>query len=212
MSSERNLVIIGEAQLGAQAATIGVIERGAAHVRVFELAPDQIGATDLAFLSDDLPDSTDVFAAIGPAALNYARFDLWAMLKLRGYRCATLVHPRAHVDSSALLADNVLVGPNAAIEPGARIQRGSIVSAAASIGTRATIGAWAWIARAAVVGAGASVGEHVVLGSGVQLADHTDLPGPAEIDMPGVYRGRIASGTFVSPEFPAPGARKVQST
>jgi acetyltransferase-like isoleucine patch superfamily enzyme len=209
MSETRNLVVIGEAPLATLAATIGIMERGAQHVRVVDLTPDRIAESDLAFLADDPAERTDVFAAIGLSALNYARFDLWAKLRMKGYRCATLVHPRASVDASAVLADNVLIGPNAAIEPEAHIGRGTIVGAATTVGTAAAIGPWCWIARGVVVGARASVGVHVVLGAGVQLADLAELPGPGEIDVAGTYRGAIASGTFISPEFPGSGARLV---
>lgn len=209
MSAARRLVIIGEPPLATLAATIGVMERAAGNVRVVELPPDRIADSDLGFLADDSPESTDVFAAIGLSALNYARFDLWAKLKLRGYRCATLVHPRACVDASAALADNVLVGPSASIEPEVRVGRGTIVGAATTIGTAATIGPWCWLARGVVVGAMAGVGAHVVLGSGVQLADRTELPGPGEIDVAGAYRGRFPEGTFVSTEFPQRAARLV---
>lgn len=206
----RKLVVVGESPLATLAATIGVMERGAGSVRVVDLTPDRIASTDLDFLAGDSPESTDVFAAIGLSALNFARFDLWAKLRLAGYRCATLIHPHAYVDASAALADNVLVGPSVSIEPEARVGRGTIVGAATSIGTAATIAPWCWLARGVVVGANAGVGAHVVLGTGVQLADRTEFPGPGEIDVAGTYRGRISQGTFISPEFPVPVARLLQ--
>lgn len=209
MNAARRLVVIGEAPLATLAAAIGALERGAGNVRVVELAPDQIASSDLDFLAGDPAATTDVFAAIGLSALNYARFDLWAKLKLAGYRCATLVHPRAFVDASARLDDNVLVGPGASIEPEARLGRGTIVNAACAVGTSASIGLWCWLARGVVVGASAAMGSHVVLGSGVKLADRTELPGPAEFDMAGTYRGRIVPGTFVSPEFSQSAARLI---
>lgn len=211
MSEPRNLVVVGEAPLATLAAAIGVMERGAARVRVVELAPDQIAATDLGFLSGDPPETTDTFAAIGLSALNYARFDLWAKLRLKGYRCAALAHPRACVDSTATLGDNVLVGPNAVLEPEVRIGRGTIVGASSTVGTASSVGPWCWIARGGVVGAKVSVGAHVVLGCGVQLSDNARFPGPGEIDVAGTYRGVFAAGTFVSPEFAPAGARLVCS-
>jgi acetyltransferase-like isoleucine patch superfamily enzyme len=208
--SGRRLVVIGEAPLATLAAAIGVMERGTANVRVVELAPDSIATDTLDSLSADPPEATDVFAAIGLSALNYARFDLWAKLRMKGYRCATLVHPRAHVDPSAVLADNVLIGPNASIESDVHVGRGTIVGAAASIGTAASIAPWCWLARGVVIGALASVGAHTVLGTGVQLADRTQFQGPGEIDVAGAYRGVYPAGTFVSPEFRSGGARLVR--
>ena len=145
------------------------------------------------------------------SALNYARFDLWAKLRLQGFRCATLVHPRAFVDPSAMLADNVLVGPGAIIEPDANIgARNDRQAGAQRSARRRNVGPWCWVARRVVVGTGATVGAHVCSESGVHLADHTEFPGPGEIDVAGTYRGKFTAGTFVAPEFPVPGARLVR--
>ena len=209
MTETRTLVVIGEAPLATLAATIGVTERGAAHVRVVDLPPERIAGDALEMLAELRPESTDVFAAIGVAALNYARFDLWAKLRLAGFRCAVLVHPRAFVDPSAVLGDNVLVGPGAVVEPGAKVGRGTIVGSAAVVGSDASIGPWCWLASRSVVGAGATLGSHSVLGGGVHLADRAAFPGPGEITVAGSYRGTFPAGTFIASEFPAPGARLV---
>lgn len=209
MSEQRRLLVVGDAPLATLAVAIGESQRGEGNVRFVELTPERIAGTDLEFLAEIPVESTDVFVAIGPSALNYARFDLWAKLRMKGYRCATLVHPRAYVDPSAELADNVLVGPNASIEPQVHIGRGTIAGAAACVGTASVIGPWNWLARGTVIGARTSVGSHIVLGPGVQLADHTEFTGPGEIDVAGIYRGKLAAGTFISPEFPAGGARLV---
>lgn len=211
MSDIRQLVVIGEAPLATLAGAIGIMERGTANVRVVDLTPDRVAADTLDCLAGDPADTTDVFAAIGLSALNYARFDLWAKLRMKGYRCATLVHPRAHVDPSAVLADNVLVGPNASIESDVHVGRGTIVGAATSLGTAAAIAPWCWLARGVVVGARASIGAHTVLGTGVQLADGTQFPGPGEIDVAGAYRGTYPAGMFLSPEFRSAGARLVRT-
>lgn len=211
MSDLRRLVVIGEHPLATLAGAIGIMERGTANVRVVELTPDRIAADALDLLAGEPPDATDVFAAVGPSALNYARFDLWAKLRMKGYRCATLVHPRAHVDPSVVLADNVLVGPNASVESGVHVGRGTIVGAATSIGISAAIAPWCWLARGVVIGAQANVGAHTVLGTGVQLADRTHFPGPGELDVGGAYRGTYAPGTFMSPEFRTGGARLVRA-
>jgi hypothetical protein len=202
MSGARLLIVIGEGPLAALAASIGVAERGSEHVRIIELSPDRIADDSLDRLLQDDATSVDVFAAIGVAALNFARFDLWAKLRLKGFHCVALVHPRAFVDPSAVLGDNVLIGPGAIVEPGAKVGRGTIVGSAAVVGTGSEIGRWCWIAGRALVGAAAKVGPHTVIGSGVHLADGTDFPGPGEIDVAGTYRGRFEPGTFIAAMFP----------
>lgn len=211
MSDQRTLVVVGEAPLATLAASIGIAERGKHRVRIIDLAPDRIADDSLDDLAHDDSASADVFAAIGVSALNFARYDLWARLRLKGFRCAALVHPRAFVDPSVVLGDNVLIGPGAVVEPGAKVGRGTIVGSAAVVGTGSEIGPWCWIASRAVIGAGAKVGAHTVLGSGVHLADSAEFAGPGEIDVAGTYRGRFEPGTFIASGFPAPGARIVSA-
>jgi len=206
MSGARSLVVVGEPPLVTLAAAIGAAQRGAASVRVVELSADRIQTSMLEFLAGERPDSTDVFAAIGMSALNFARFDLWAKLKLNGFRAATLVHDRATVDPTTELAENVLVAAGAVVDAGARIGTGTVVGAAASIGAGASVGAWTWIASGSVVGANAAVGGHVVIGVGSHLADRSEFPGPGEISVAGTWSGRVSPGTFISSELPG-GAR-----
>jgi hypothetical protein len=209
MSETRALVVVGETPLATLAASIGVAERGKHRVRIIDLAPGSITDDSLDNLAQDDPASADVFAAIGVGALNFERFDLWTRLRLKGFRCATLVHPRAFADPSSVLADNVFIGPGAIVEPGAKLGRGTIVGSGAVVGTGAEIGPWCWLASRTVVGHGSRVGAHSVLGEGVHLADRTQFPGPGEISVAGTYGGMFASGIFLSEAFPNGGARMI---
>lgn len=197
------LVIVGDGPIVEVARSIASRTRGMA-ARVETLTPDRIADTELAFLAVYATGNTEVFAAIGLAALNFARFDLWAKFRFKGFRCATLVDPAAAVDAAAIVADNVLIDANATIGPGATVGSGTIVHAGAHVGAGATVGKFCWLAEGVTVGAGARIGAHVVLGAGVHIAGDADLVGSNEISVPGCYRGTIAFGTFISPEFALP--------
>ena len=207
MNAKRHLIVVGELPVATLAASIASSDRGAELVRVVELATDQIASIGAEFLAGVAPDSTEVFAAIGSSALNWARFDMWAKLRTRGFRFATLVHATAYVDSAAEVGENVLVGPGVVIESGVAIGRGTLVGSSAILAAGSTIGAWAWIGRHAVVGASSKVGDHTFIGAGVRLDDRTEFPGPGVLDVPRAYGGRIAPGTFYSAEFPTVPAR-----
>jgi UDP-3-O-[3-hydroxymyristoyl] glucosamine N-acyltransferase len=199
----KRLVIVGDDSIAALAQSIAARTRGG-DVSIQALPPDRIAATTLTFLSDAEPGDTEVFAAIGMSALNFARFDLWAKLRMMGYRCATLIDPNAAVDPSAVLADNVLVGAQATVGPGVKIGSGTIVHAGVHVGAHATLGKFGWLAQGVTIGASAKIGPHVVLGAGVHLADGAELGGSNEISVAGTYRGRIPYGTFIAPEFTTP--------
>lgn len=204
MSQLRSLVVVGEVPVATLAAAIGAADRGAHHVRLIELSLDRIADDPLDALGGELSDLTDVFAAIGAAALNFARFDLWAKLRLKGFRCASLVHPRAFVDSSVVLGDNVLIGPGAIVEPGAKVGRGTIIGSGAVVGTGADIGNWCWLGSRTVVGALANIGSHSVFRGGVHLAESSTFPGPGEISSAGAIAGHFKPGTFIADMFPEP--------
>jgi len=209
MSEPRALVVVGEAPLATLAASIGVAERGKHRVRIVDFASERSADDTLDGLALDDPSSADVFAAIGVGALNFERFELWTRLRLKGFRCATLVHPRAFVDPSSVLGDNVFIGPGAIVEPGAKLGRGTIVGSGAVVGTAADIGPWCWIASRAVVAHGSRLGAHSVLGEGVHLADRSQFPGPGEISVAGTYGGVFAPGLFLTEAFPNGGARMI---
>jgi UDP-3-O-[3-hydroxymyristoyl] glucosamine N-acyltransferase len=205
-----NLVVIGSGPMLTLALSLATAERGADHVHAIVLDSRDIATFDAMSLTDHAPGTTEAFAAVGSSALNFARFDLWAKLKLAGYRCATLVHRDARCDPSVTLADNVLVGAAAVVQAGASIGRGSIVGAGSIVGVDTKIAPWCWLANGVVLGNQVSLGAHAVLGVGVGIADVASIEGPCEIDVAGTYRGAYGPGTFISPEFPLPGARVVR--
>jgi hypothetical protein len=209
--SEFGLVIIGHGPVATLALAMAIADRGEGRVHAVSLEPQQIAGFALSAIEQFPPESTEVFAAIGPAALSFARYDLWAKLKLGGYRFATLVHRWARCDPSAKLAENVLVGAGSVVDVGTDIGRGSILGSGTVVGVGTKVDQWCWLASGVVVGANASIGPHVVLGMGVNIADGANIKGPCEIDVAGTYRGEWAPGTFISHELPMPGARLVRS-
>ena len=138
------LTIIGDGAIVRDAASIARRTRDPASVLVESLAPDSIATSALAFLREADQATTAVFAAIGVSALNYARFDLWARLRLLGYRCATLVDPSAAIDPSAKLADNVMIGAYAVIGADVELRSGTIVQSRACIQVGAKVDRFSW--------------------------------------------------------------------
>ena len=203
MSANR-LVIVGDGPIFKMAAAIAAKIRPAGSVRLMSLRPDQIAESQLEFLDSETASSTEVFAAIGMHALNYARFDLWAKIRLKGFRCASLLHPTACVESTARVADNCLVGPFVSVGPDATIERGSILLSHSSVASDARVGAFGWLAKGAAVGDGAQIGSHVLLGEGVRVADGVLVGDNCELAVEGTYRSDVAGGTFVDPGFDAP--------
>lgn len=82
-----------------------------------------------------------------------------------GLALPTLVHPTAHVCSSAALAPGAQVLPLASIGPGARIGRGALINTGAIIEHDAAVGDCAVVDPGAVLAGRASVGESAEIGT-----------------------------------------------
>lgn len=114
-------------------------------------------------------------------------------------RLATVIHPRAVVSASAIVAPGCFVAACAVVAPSSHAGRGVILNHGAVLDHDARVGAWSHVAPGVKIGGGALIGDHVLLGSGAVV-----LPGvriaagsvigagavvPRSIEEPGVYVG-----------------------
>lgn len=152
----------------------------------------------------DAPPDARFFVAVDQSALNFARFDAWARLRMAGRHLATLVHPSATVDPTAQLGDNCWVGARAVIEPNAKLAANVFVGAMALVGQKATIGPHGWVGAGAAVGADATIGTHVVIGADVRVGAGVAVGRHSSIDVPGFYRDAVAERTYIDPLFELP--------
>lgn len=202
--STMKLIIIGDGPALDMAVAIAERMRAAGQVVIERLAPQDIAASALACLDNRESTATEVFAAVGLHALNYARFDLWAKLRLRGFRAATLIDPTACVIGSARLAENCLIGPCASVGSSATLGVGTVIEAGAQIGGGSSVGKFVSIGANATLGADASVGHHTVIASCVSIASGVRIGAHCDIENSGSYFNAIAEGTFISPSFSDP--------
>ena len=202
--SESLLIILGDGPTFASAIAIAKRAHPTSVLRTERLMPSDVAATTMDFLDECDPAMTSVFAAIGMHALNYARFDLWAKLRLRGMRIASLIDPSAHVDPTASIGENCLIESGVSIGPNATVAAGTIIQSGVGLSADAKIGKFSWIGMNSTVGAGAAVGSHVVLGAGVHIASGVTIGAHCEVTRPGLYAQNILSGTFIAPQFHEP--------
>jgi UDP-3-O-[3-hydroxymyristoyl] glucosamine N-acyltransferase len=202
--SDVSLLIVGEGPAFAMAVAIATRTHREGSFRAFELRTEEINSTGLEFLADADPAATKVFAAVGFSALNFARYDLWAKFRFRGFRSEVLVHPTADVDASAEVGENCLIGPFVSIGGRAQLGRANILMGRNDVGVGGRIGSFNWMGRGAGVGASASLGSHIVIGEGVVVCDGTSIGDHSEITIAGAYRESLARGTFISTMFDKP--------
>lgn len=150
------------------------------------------------------PCEARLFVAVDQSALNFARFDLYARLRLAGHKFRTLVHPSANVDPSAELGENCWVGPGANIGPRVKIGHNTFVGAAALVENGAALASNVWVGAAARIGADASVGTHSVVGADVRISNAMVVGRHCSVETPGDYMQELADRTFIDPLFTMP--------
>lgn len=158
----------------ANADTMGIfysrIELSSADGHNFDLSP----------LIVHIPAETKVFIALDSRAVNYARLQLIAEVRLRGYRTFNLISPSATIGVNAVLKGNVYIGPGCHIGDdcmlgvGCWLERQVIVGTGARLGASSTLGHGVRLGAATSIGIGSSLGEWAITRSGTEVGRHCE--------------------------------------
>jgi UDP-perosamine 4-acetyltransferase len=103
---------------------------------------------------------------VGPTARRRALFE---RMRTRGYRFATLVHPRAFVSRSAVLGEGVQVMAGAVLQPDVRVGIDTIINTSASIDHDCLIGEHVHIAPGVTLSGAVRVGDRTHIGTGAAV-------------------------------------------
>lgn len=107
-------------------------------------------------------------AVIVPPRPRFAMAGLTRMMDPgQGYGAG--IHPTAHVDPEAILAEDVSVGPLAVISKGARIGAGSVIGPQCFVGWDVTIGRNALLREAVSIGARVKIGDDFIAQPGARV-------------------------------------------
>lgn len=174
-------------------------------LNVHELPSIDTAATDTATWLEGLDASvTSIFIAIDQQALNHARLDVYGLMRLKGFKSETLIHPDASVDRTAKLGENCWIGPRSWLGHDVVVGNNTIIGAACRIDPRAKVAANCWMGSGAAVGARADIGPHCVIGCDVSMSADVRIGRHCSIDVPGYYSDSLPDGSFIDPLFPMP--------
>lgn len=109
-------------------------------------------------------------------------------------RWATLVHARAVVADTALLAEGVVVFAGSVINTGAVVGAHAVVNTGAVVEHDVRVGAFAFLGPGAVIGGGVAVGEGAFLGLGCRVRDHVAVGAGALVGMGAVVVADVPDG------------------
>ncbi len=121
------------------------------------------------------PSGYGMVLAVGYKHLE-ARVRILAAARAAGYRFATLVHPDAHVHSSAVIGEGTVVMALAIVDRGARIGESCVLWPGANISHDSSVGGNTFVSPGAIVCGFAKVGSSCFVGAGSVIADHCTVP------------------------------------
>ena len=145
---------------------------------------------------------------IGSVSPSTARRDAGERFAAKGYRFATMVHPRAWVADGAALEEGVQVMAGAIIQPRVHIGIGTIINTGACVDHDCQIGNWVHVAPGATLCGGVEVGSGAHIGAGAVVIQSIRIGENAVVGAGAiVVRDVPAATTVVSPRAQPMGER-----
>jgi acetyltransferase EpsM len=113
-----------------------------------------------------------IFVAIGDCA---ARTRVASFAQQKGFKLATLIHPRAILSPEALIGPGSLIAAGAVIGPGVRIGENVIVNTVASVGHECILGDGVHVGPGTHLGGEVKIGRTTWVGLGCNLKNQITL-------------------------------------
>jgi acetyltransferase EpsM len=131
--------------------------------------PKQVGSKVHGILVVDLhappPEGSAVIGLGGDRQAN------WSLLAEAGWSAGGVVHPTAHVATSAQIAPSATIGPQSVVGAGAVIDEHAILSRGVLVGHHARIGGFATLNPGVNVGGNSEIGVSAFLGMGCVIVN-----------------------------------------
>jgi acetyltransferase EpsM len=162
---------------------------------------DTVAGLGLSRLGDDaaLLNYTGTLAALGVGSVGVSpvRRNVVERLAPVVSGWATIVHDRAWVSPTAVLADGAIVLAGAIVSSGARIGRHAVVNTGAVVDHDAVVGDFAQIGPHATLGGGVRVADDGYVGLGACIRDHVSIGSGALVAMGAVVIADVPVGAKV---------------
>ncbi|CAG8867889.1 UDP-3-O-(3-hydroxymyristoyl)glucosamine N-acyltransferase [Pseudomonas fluorescens] len=159
---------------------------------------------DLSGLAVFDPRQWQVCVAVNEFYINDVRRALQEKIVALGYEPASVLSPRADIDPSAVLGDNVIVASGCVI--GANVTLGSytVLRPNVVLSEDVVLGRFVTLEANVAIREGASVGDFTTVCANSSLARMTRVGVHCYLNLQRHYSGSIADMTFYSPMFESP--------
>lgn len=148
------------------------------------------GADDLVF--EHNPSQIELVNAIGSVSIPKVRKAIYDKFTTRGYRFATIVHPKAVVSPSANLGQGAQVMAGATVQADVILGANSIVNTSSSIDHGCTIGQHTHVAPGAALSGGVHIGQVCHIGTAASVIQSIEV---------GAF-SFVAAGAVVTKDIP----------
>lgn len=145
-------------------------------------------------IKDWVPNDDECFACA--LAIPEVKYKVVTMLKEKGAKFATLIHPTALVNKYAEIGEGVVVTPRSNINPDTKI--GDFVSILGSgVGHNAVVGNYSTLSGRCSINGCVQVGEKVYIACGVSVAPSKKIGDGAYVGIGSVVISNVKPGTKV---------------
>jgi sugar O-acyltransferase (sialic acid O-acetyltransferase NeuD family) len=157
------------------------------------MSPDRVGGDQEGYPIVDAAALPAGSVAIAAGGRSVDRRDAWAVAEEHGIGAATVVHPTAHLSTSASIRAGAIVAPLSVISAGTVVGEHCLVSRGALVGHHTTLEPFVRLLP------GANVAGHVRLGEGVTVGMSAAIVDDVEVGAGAV----VAAGAVVLRDVPA---------
>lgn len=122
-----------------------------------------------------LPQSYQMFVAVGYLKLNHVRTRIYRKAKKKGYKLATFISPYAYVGRNVEIGDNCFIQEHNNIQYGTRIGNNVFVWASNHIGHHSVLRDNVFVASQVVISGHCDIGRYTFIGSGAAFANNIEV-------------------------------------
>jgi len=159
---------------------------------------------DLDVLTSYPTSEWDICLAVNEFYINDVRRALHARVMALGYRCVSAISPRAHVDASVALGDNVVIHAGCFVGAGSRLGDLTVLRPNVVLAEEVALGHYVTLEANVSVRENSNIGDFTTVCANSSLARGTRVGAHCYLNLPKQYSGEIVGCTFYSPAFENP--------
>ena len=159
---------------------------------------------DLGVLDGLDPADGAMFVAIDDRFGNFKRMELMQAVMERGFRLEACVSASAILPQDMPIGPNAFVGDGVVIGAGSRVDYNAVLHPGVKVGAGVHIRSSCWLEIGVTVGSGAKIGAHSSVRMGAMVAPNVKIGRGCELGWPQLYNRDVADKTTFDTRYDEP--------